>query len=45
MSDSESSMDYESSDDDVYEPEKDYSDEEMPDQHDPGPSNLSEAQR
>ena len=38
-------MDYQSSDDDIYEPDQDSSDEEMPDQQDPGPSNQSEARR
>ena len=45
MSDSESSDYYESSDDDLYEPDGNSSDDEMPVQANPGPSNLAEAQR
>ena len=36
---------YESSDDDIYEPDEESSDDEMPVQANPGPSNLAEAQR
>ena len=45
MSDSESESSYESSDDDIYEPNGSSSDEEMVDQNDPGPSNLADVHR